>query len=68
MINEKGITLTSLVISVVLLTVLAALTINVSLYNNVIEERNDVQEHYNGLMENVESNVKSIQEQWNGVI
>lgn len=68
MINEKGITLISLVATVILLGILMALTINLSVYNGIIQKRFQVENEYDKLMENVEENVDSIQDQWGDLL
>lgn len=68
MINEKGITLVSLVVTIVLLGILMAVMTNVTMYNGIIEKKFETQNSYNELMNNVEENIDSIQEQWGNVL
>ncbi len=68
MVKEKGITLVSLTVTIILLCILAAVLINIGAYNNIIQRKFQVENQYEELLENVEENIDSIQDQWGDLL
>ena len=68
MFNEKGITLISLAVTVIILGALMALTLNMSAFNDLIVRRFEAQNEYNEVMQEVQENIDSIQDQWGDLL
>lgn len=66
--KEKGITLASLVVTIVLMSVLAAIMINATLGSNALKEEKELENEYKDLMENTEGQIQSVDDQWKDVM
>ena len=66
--KERGITLASLVVTIVLMSVLAAIMINATLGSNALKEEKELENEYKDLMENTEGQIQSVDDQWKDVM
>ena len=66
--KEKGITLASLVVTIVLMSILAAIMINATLGSNALKEEKELENEYKDLMENTEGQIQSVDDQWKDVM
>ncbi len=66
--NEKGITLITLAVTVMLMSLLAGLLINAVNYDKIMEETGGAQNDFEGEVEYTDEKVESIQEQWGDVL
>ena len=66
--KEKGITLASLVVTIVLMSVLAAIMINATPGSNALNEEKELENEYKDLMENTEGQIQSVDDQWKDVM
>lgn len=67
--NEKGITLLSLVITIIILSVLASILVSISITENpLIDEIQASRNYYNEQKEQTETRVNSMVQGWEDVI
>lgn len=66
--RENGITMISLVITVVIMSILAAILIKATLDSNILEQKNKIENDFFGTMEYTENRMKSEREKWEGII
>ena len=66
--KENGITMISLVITVVIMSILAAILIKATLDGNILEQKDKIENDFYGTMEYTENRIKSEREKWEGVI
>ena len=67
--NEKGITLLSLVVTVIVLSILASILVNVSIVGNpLLKEVNGARNDYNEQKEQIETKINSMTNGWENII
>ena len=66
--TEKGITLTALVITVMIMAILATLLVRASVGKNLLKEVNGIKEDFSKTIDNTNKKTQSIQDAWEGVI
>lgn len=66
--REDGITLITLVATIMIMGVLAALLVKASVGGNLLKKVYDIEEDYNNEIKDVEEKTESINQKWNGII
>ena len=55
-------------VTIVLMSVLAAIMINATLGSNALKEEKELENEYKDLMENTEGQIQSVDDQWKDVM
>ncbi len=66
--NEKGITLTTLVVTIMIMSILAVVIIRASSYRGVLNKINTISEDFDEDKRETDEKIEEIEEQWEGVI
>lgn len=66
--NEKGITLVMLVLTVVLLGILMAFLLKDQPFNKLLQEKENVVQDFNDLINKTNDDIYSIRNQWEDII
>lgn len=66
--NEKGITLISMIITVMLMALLIGLIIRASNGNELINRSREVSNNLNSVIEETDNKIQKIEEEWEGVL
>lgn len=67
--KQRGITLVSLVLTIILMLILAGLTINVVSSNNgLLNKKNKAVNEYYSEEKNITDKIKTVENEWSGVI
>ncbi len=66
--KEKGITLISLAVTVMIMILLAGILITASNYNKIVQEKDAAESDFEEEVEQTDQKIDSIQEQWGDVL
>ena len=66
--KENGITIISLALTVIIMSILLSILIRASLDDNLIEQKDKIEDDFYESMQNTENRIKSEREKWEGVI
>ena len=66
--KENGITVISLVITVVVLSILSAVSIKAVIDDNILQQKDKINNDFKETMQNTNDKIKSEKEKWNGII
>ena len=66
--KEKGITLITLVVSIILMGILAAVLVRASVGGNLLNEVQRVEDDYYNMINDTQDKTKDIEQKWEGII
>lgn len=66
--KEKGITLITLVVSIILMGILVAVLVRASVGGNLLNEVQRVEDDYYNMINDTQDKTKDIEQKWEGII
>lgn len=66
--REDGITIVSLVVTVIIMSILSAISIKAALDGNILEQKDKIENDFYDSMQETENRMKSEREKWEGII